>query len=322
MLAADGFAPRSWGSTGSGCRAGPRFLLRTPRASRAKQAASFGACGAIEPDRRPKSDYWPLNWQNTRHLRREELSLQIAPVWDRVLAVAVDDPGIWHRAAGLVGRVGLCDSSRLAELSGLNVIDDFAARDVTLDGAGRPLEPIPNWLLLHDAQRTRVLVQLGRRVRHTYLPGSRDPDAASRVLHIAWRENRDSAPSGPSIADAIVRRMATHFPQFPAIDELVIAGPEVTKSAVTVELATRLPTVRLLDTTLFGIVPGALKSSAIALLGLLHLDRIPANSSAITGARTPRVLGRLTPGSAANWHRLLGELARARPSVVALRSAV
>jgi hypothetical protein len=60
----------------------------------------------------------------------------------------------------------------------------------------------------------------------------------------------------------------------------------------------------------------------VALLGLLHLDQIPANATGITGARIPRVLGRLTPGSLTNWNRLVRELANARPSVVALRSAM
>jgi hypothetical protein len=60
----------------------------------------------------------------------------------------------------------------------------------------------------------------------------------------------------------------------------------------------------------------------VALLGLLHLDQVPAAATAITGARTPRVLGRLTPGSLVHWHRLVRELAALRPSAVALRSAV
>jgi len=69
----------------------------------------------------------------------------------------------------------------LAERSGLNVIDAFPARDLAQEGHGRPLLPIPHWILLHDSQKTRVLVTLGRTTRLTYLPGSRDASNASRI---------------------------------------------------------------------------------------------------------------------------------------------
>ena len=38
---------------------------------------------------------------------------------------------------------------------------------------------------------------------------------------------------------------------------------------------------------------------------MLYLDSVPANATALTGVETPRILGRLTPGSPQNWQRLL-----------------
>ena len=55
---------------------------------------------------------------------------------------------------------------------------------------------------------------------------------------------------------------------------------------------------------------------------MLYLDSIPANATAITGTETPRILGRLTPGSPQNWQRLLQLYTGSVPVVRPLRSAV
>jgi 1,6-anhydro-N-acetylmuramate kinase len=257
----------------------------------------------------------------------EAFAAQIAPVWDRVLAVAVDDPGLWRRAGGLTGYVGLCDAARLAELSGHNVMDAFAARDLAQGGRGRPLVCVPHWMLLHDLLKTRVLVEVGRTIRVTYLPGSRDATGARRILYFkvepcAGPACEAQAAGNQAAADAVRRCLMTDLPQVPRIDELVLSARGNSRSALAGELVRQMPNLRVLDPAELGIPRGALKPAAVALLGLLHLDQIPANATGITGARIPRVLGRLTPGSLGNWHRLVRELATAKPSVVTLRSAV
>jgi 1,6-anhydro-N-acetylmuramate kinase len=251
----------------------------------------------------------------------DEFAAQIAPVWDRILAVAVDDPGLWRHALGLIGYVGLCDAARLAELSGLNVLDAFAARDLAQDGLGRPLSPIPHWILLHDLQKNRVLLQVGRSLRLTYLPASRDASAAARVLHCQVDVEPGNGHSADTLAADIARGLATHFPPLPRVDELVICDHRKLPTLLA-GLGVHLPDLRVVEIDQLGFTPGTLRAAGLAVLGLLHLDQTPANATAITGARTPRVLGRLTPGSLPNWHRLLRELAAARPSVVTLRSAV
>lgn len=90
---------------------------------------------------------------------------------DEVLAVGVHDPGLWYFAEqGPTCYVGLCDAARLAEATGFNVIDAFPARDVAQGGRGGPLSALPQWTLLRDPVRTRVLIDLGRTTRLTYLP--------------------------------------------------------------------------------------------------------------------------------------------------------
>jgi 1,6-anhydro-N-acetylmuramate kinase len=250
----------------------------------------------------------------------DAFAARIAPVWDRVLAVAVDDPGLWRRVAGWTAYMGLCDTARLAELSGLNVIDAFPARDLAQEGHGRPILPIPHWILLHDAEKPRVLLTVGRATRLTYLPGSRDSSGASRIRSFRIK----AGPNRPDdwLPRAIVDGIGAQFPSLPHIEEIVFSGPPERWSAVEAPLVALLPGSRVVNVTALGIPSGALRPAGVAVLGLLYLDQVPGNVTGITAARTPRVLGRLTPGSLQSYHRLIRELAAAKPTVVALRSAV
>ncbi len=255
----------------------------------------------------------------------DTFAAQVAPVWDRILAVAVDDPGVWTQAGGLTVCGGMCDAARLAEHSGLNVIDGFSGRDLAQDGRGRPLLPVPYWILLRDLQRTRLLVEWGSTPRMTLLPASRDLSGASGLLSFVVRRNKDNKGSGPSAApdaEAIVQQIVAQMPSLPGVDEVVLNCRATTIGEVRSEFARQLPTLRVLETSELGIPVGSLQTAGLALLGLLHLDQTPANVPAITGARTPRVLGSLTPGSLSSWHRLVRELAAAKPTVVSLRSAI
>jgi 1,6-anhydro-N-acetylmuramate kinase len=252
----------------------------------------------------------------------DTFAAEIAPVWDRVLAVAVDDPGIWIHGGGLTVCGGLCDAARLAELSGLNVIDGFSGRDLAQDGRGRPLLPVPYWILLRDVQRTRLVVEWGPTARLTLLPASRDVSGASGLSSVVVQGNKRRGPTSTADAEALVHQIVAHLPSLPRIDELVLCCRWKDRGVVRAEFTRQLPSLRVLETSELGIPAGYLQTAGAALLGVLHLDQTPANVPAITGARTPRVLGSLTPGSLSNWHRLLRELAAARPAVVSLRSAI
>jgi 1,6-anhydro-N-acetylmuramate kinase len=122
--------------------------------------------------------------------------------------------------------------------------------------------------------------------------------------------------------EAVRQTIATKLPSAPRIDELVLYRTRPADDPLLGALSSGLAQLQVLEATRFGIPAGGLHAAGVALLGLLNLDQVPAAATAITGARAPRVLGRLTPGSLANWHRLVRELASARPSVVSLRSAV
>ncbi len=334
----------------------------------------------------------------------------------RLLAVGVTEPGAWGRSrGGLVGYLPVVDAGRLAGLTGQNVIDGFPARDLAQEGAGGPLDPLCDWLLLHDGSKTRVLVDLGRDVRLSYLPSARDPAGIDRVIswtitpglslldrlvrqagakrfddggHLAvqgqclpevielWQaEGGLTALPGPRCAAAgspkklvqsamaaapaagwsvtdllctgnhflareIVRAIHERLPAAPPIDEVIVSGGGQQNGFLMHLLAQQpenLPPKRLLAPFLaiagagglplvaesaLGVPSGMRGAAVAAVLALLHLDQTPACPTAITGARTPRVLGRLTPGSPQAWQRLMCELTAHRPAVVSLRSAI
>lgn len=121
----------------------------------------------------------------------------------RVLAVGVHDPGVWtYTRSRPTGYFGLCDAAQLAELTGLNVIDAFPARDLAQGGQGGPLEALAEWGLLRDPGRGRVLLQLGRTVKLTYLPPAVLDGAVARILSF-------EVGPGTSLLDALASRFTS-----------------------------------------------------------------------------------------------------------------
>ncbi len=102
---------------------------------------------------------------------------------EKALCLAVHDPGLWcGETVADRSYLSLCDSARLAELSGLNVLDALPARDLAQGGQGGPLLAGAYWLLLHHVDRPRAIVHLESTTRITYLPASRDAAGVSRVM--------------------------------------------------------------------------------------------------------------------------------------------
>jgi anhydro-N-acetylmuramic acid kinase len=82
-----------------------------------------------------------------------------------------------------------------------------------------------------------------------------------------------------------------------------------------------LPDMRPLGTADMEFAPQAFDAAATAWWGQLYLDQTPGNLPSLTGARSPRVLGRLTPGSPQQFLRLTRHMAASQP-VVSLRTAI
>lgn len=150
----------------------------------------------------------------------QQLSAAEPLIRDYALCVAVHDPGLWEgRAAAERAHIGLCDAARLAELSGLNVIDALPARDLAQGGRGGPLLSAPFWMLLRHADRNRALVELGATTRLTWLPASRDAAGIGRIAAV------DAGPGCRLLAR--VARGAAHFSPSQAAaraDQLAVQG--------------------------------------------------------------------------------------------------
>jgi hypothetical protein len=204
------------------------------------------------------------------------------------------------------------DSALLAEMTHLNIVDGFAARDEVVNGSGRLLDALPIWLLLHHGQLHRLVVQSIPEFRLLQLPASRDERGAGRV----FVQQADSA------ADLRVRLSAALSRSLPNADELLWMAAESGDCRLPGELLELYPSLAIQTPETLGIASEALSAASAAVLAMLHIDQTPANLPHLTGASAPRVLGRLTPGSAKSWNRLLRDLAFSRPLVTPLRAAV
>jgi len=136
---------------------------------------------------------------------------------DEVLVVGVDEPGLWAIAEGGVrGYCPLVDSVRLAESSGQNIVDAFPLRDLAQGGQGGPIAALAQWIVLGDPTRTRVLLDLGRSTRLTYLP-SQPAGGASRVLSF------DVGP-GTAVLDRLVQQLTGGEQSFDSGGHLAVQG--------------------------------------------------------------------------------------------------
>ena len=104
---------------------------------------------------------------------------------DELVAVAINDPGVWTRAADWDApptRYGLADGALFAEKTGLNVVDAFVGKDWSTEGRGVPAFALPYWTLLGGSERDRLLIDLGETARWTYIPSATtDKKSWSRV---------------------------------------------------------------------------------------------------------------------------------------------
>jgi anhydro-N-acetylmuramic acid kinase len=143
----------------------------------------------------------------------------VAP--NRVLAIGVQDPGLWHgQATGAGGHFGLCNGARLAESTGLNVIDAFADRDLALGGQGGPVIAVAQWLLLRAEDCHRVLLDLGRSARMSFLPAAREPGAQARILAF------DVGP-GMRLLDLLTQRLTGGRHRFDPGGRLAVQGGQI-----------------------------------------------------------------------------------------------
>lgn len=281
---------------------------------------------------------------------------------------------VWHIAPDGATRgatLQLGCAATIAERTGVSVVSDFRTRDVAAGGHGAPLVPWADRLLFANADRPRVLVNIGGMANLSWVPprGSSEAvlafdtgpgnvliDAAVEIAtngeHMFDEDgNRardgevDSALLSELLDHEFYRRApprstgrelfgraqveglvnSTRRPRTKAATELIatlteltartiadsirtwLAGRDIGEVVVTgggarntwlVErLATLLAPVAVKTGADVGIDSDAKEAIVFAALAWAHVNRIPGNLPAATGAMGPRILGSFTPGA-------------------------
>jgi anhydro-N-acetylmuramic acid kinase len=117
-----------------------------------------------------------------------------------LLAVGLLDPGWW--SVGEHSRMyrSLSCPDMLAERTGISVVDSFSSRDIACGGTGGPLLPFPAWIVLCSEEKDRVLIDLGKTARLTFLPSAKQTMAHQKI------EFREICPCG-SLLDELTSQL-------------------------------------------------------------------------------------------------------------------
>ena len=246
----------------------------------------------------------------------EHLKQEAGKYVDRVLAISIADPGLWFSDFDDKQLyMPMCDPTTIAESTGITVIDALPKRDLAVGGTGRPLAALPLWVMLADrnpkvADTDCVLVDLTKPRPETFwLPASDGLDAI--MPKIKWEVADPDAT-----ADEIVAKATLADPRANLIVHIDQASSLKQRGTTTWQ---DLPHQRLSE-----VIGEAVNLEALvaALLGIFHIDQLPSNLPNLTGARSQRILGRLTPGRPSNWRQLIQAMAQHHPAPMKLKDAI
>ncbi len=223
-----------------------------------------------------------------------------------VAVVASHGQSIWHEPGHSTWQLG--ESAVIAERLGVPVVSDFRVRDVAAGGQGAPLVPIADAMIFSSPTQWRALQNLGGIGNVTVVPPGGDISGVhafdtgpgTGVIDKVTRAERPNCTDEDIIATAVeltAMSIADSYRRFIAepISEVVLSGggaknPTLVKA---ISAAVAPLSVRSFDDLFFD--GEAKEAVAFALLGYLHLKGRFGNVRGATGARGPRVLGKLTP---------------------------
>ena len=263
----------------------------------------------------------------------ESVKLHAGKYVDRILAVAITDPGLW--VDDFDGRriyCALSDSQRVADLTGLTVIDNFPVNDVLSGGSGGPLEPLPLWLAFADrhervASEHRIVILAEEQVRAFLLPASDGLDADLPLIQIAAASKNDFADAFKEALKLLHHQTRQRLTtgQMPVVGQTFIFGSEQRKTELKGMLTKQSETGRIAlpkELGSLGVDDDSISATISGLLGILHVDQMQGNLPWLTGATDQRVLGRLTPGTPSNWRQLVREMSDFSPPAMKLKDAI
>jgi anhydro-N-acetylmuramic acid kinase len=120
------------------------------------------------------------------------------------------------------------------------------------------------------------------------------------------------------VAQGITTSLRRFLPAGKLPDRVLLSGGGVRNGLLWQLLAQQLGGVPLDRTDSFAVPAEARKALTFGVLAALTLDGVAANVPSATGAAGSRVLGSLTPGSAANWGRCVAWMAAQAAPVATL----
>ena len=268
----------------------------------------------------------------------DQLKRKAGKFIDRVLAISVYDPGIVRE--DFDGRPvyrSYSDPSRLADLTGLSVIDRFQERDLLRKGSGQMLLGLPYWLMFADrgptiATTTRLLLVADQDLELWLLPSSDGSDQqlpevrflGSSMGGVGGSESLANRLEG---LEAAWKQAQVELDRWTwdrnAMEVLVVAKADCQELVLNGDWETLeiRPECVVDKSDSFGDTQ-ILRAVAAGLLGVLHIDQSPANLPFLTGADTQRILGTITAGVPANYRQLLRCMADFSPPAMKLRDAV
>ena len=164
------------------------LLASIPQDSRSGQITTL-ASAYIPFSEGLRSDLMALQASSTDEIHREALAANamarhyaqcVMQLLERanidssaVRAIGVHGQTIRHRPeCGYTRQVN--NAALLAELTGIDVIADFRSRDIAAGGQGAPLVPAFHQAVFRDAERCRVVVNIGGISNITILPSSEE----------------------------------------------------------------------------------------------------------------------------------------------------
>lgn len=280
-----------------------------------------------------------------------------------IAAIGSHGQTLFHDPQVIGTSLQLGDPNRIAAQTGICTIADFRRADMAHGGQGAPLVPAFHHAVFADAQRPRIVLNIGGIAnltilpsersdavtgfdtgpgnallddwvqRHTVEPYDRDgqwaaagtPDAAllsacladpyfdlpapkstgRDYFNLAWLAARyagldrcDAADVQRSLLELTVEGIARAIEAMPALDspDLFVCGGGARNAFMMQRLASRLPTIRVQDTSVVGVDPAWVEASAFAWLAWQTLHARTGNLPAVTGARQPAILGGIYAG--------------------------
>ena len=185
----------------------------------------------LQLDRRLPADQDPfvilqeLRSVLTEHvaIAAQEASTRNSNALEEMLAIGICETGkVTETNDGLRCHLDLIDPAQLADLSGVNIVSGFPARDCASGGKGTPLSPLPLWLLFRSAHRERIFLHLGRTIRIVRLP--RLAGSLSSVSGLGYRLSH-----GTALVDLLVSQLTNGKQKFDTGGRLAVQGRHVDK---------------------------------------------------------------------------------------------